>query len=107
MSAIRGTVFLVSGETFADSVIGATIAARTSSALLLTTSTVLPDATAKELAALKPARVVVLGGTEAISAGVAAATPAFFMYDIGCQELRDLAWHQSHHPVGRARRTIE
>jgi len=69
--AAGGTVFLVSGETFADSVIGATIAARTSSALLLTTSTVLPDATAKELAALKPARVVVLGGTEAISAGVA------------------------------------
>lgn len=69
--AAGGTVFLVSGETFADSVIGATIAARTSSALLLTTSTVLPDATAKELAALKPARVVVLGGTEAISAGIA------------------------------------
>lgn len=64
------TVYVVSGEDFADSVIGATVAARTKSALLLTGSVALPPATASRLQSLKPSHVIILGGPDAISAGV-------------------------------------
>lgn len=71
-----GTVYLVSGEDFADSVIGATIAAQTSSALLLTGSSGLPSSTASRLKALSPKRVVIIGGTSAVTLQVSAAVRA-------------------------------
>lgn len=64
------TVYLVSGESFADSVIGASLAARGKSALLLTGSQSLPASTSARLSALKPGRVVILGGPDAVGPSV-------------------------------------
>ncbi len=64
------TVYLASGENFPDSVAGSALAAHGDSALLLTGAGSLPAATAKRLAALKPTRIVVLGGPVVISDAV-------------------------------------
>ncbi|MBO1770930.1 cell wall-binding repeat-containing protein [Agrococcus sp. TF02-05] len=64
------TAYLVSGEAFADALSAAPAAAQPGGALLLTQREQLPAAVGEELARLAPARVVVVGGYGAISAGV-------------------------------------
>ncbi|WP_292831392.1 cell wall-binding repeat-containing protein [Microbacterium sp.] len=66
------TVYLASGEHYPDSVVGSPLAAHGESALLMTSRTSLPPATASRLVALKPSRVVVLGGTGAVADDVLA-----------------------------------
>lgn len=70
------TVFLAVGSEFADALTGGSAAARGGAPVLLTGSDALPTATAAQLVVLDPDRVVVLGGTSAISDGVAQAIAA-------------------------------
>jgi putative cell wall-binding protein len=63
-------VYLASGAGFADALAGGPAAAREGAPLLLTGRDDLPPATAQALEALRPERVVVLGGTSAVSGGV-------------------------------------
>lgn len=65
------TVYVASGADFADALSGGALAAKMHSPILLTASGGLPDATRNELRRLAPSRVVVLGGTGAVSATVA------------------------------------
>ncbi|SER73750.1 Putative cell wall binding repeat 2 [Pedococcus cremeus] len=57
-----GTVYLASGESFADALGGGAAAAGTKGALLLTAKDTLPPATTRARTALKPALTVYLGG---------------------------------------------
>lgn len=57
-----GTVYLASGYAFADALSGATLAARDSAPLYVVAPTCVPAAVTAELARLRPARVVLLGG---------------------------------------------
>lgn len=66
-------VFVASGADFPDALSSATAAGTLGGPVLLTRPTALPDAIAAELARLKPARVVIVGGEGAVSASVAAA----------------------------------
>ncbi|MGB3829695.1 MAG: cell wall-binding repeat-containing protein, partial [Ornithinimicrobium sp.] len=61
------TVFLASGETFPDALSAASRAGAQAAPLLLTRSESLPDETAAALRRLKPARIVLVGGTGAVS----------------------------------------
>ena len=61
------TVYIASGEGFADALAGGAAAARQSAVILLTAPSRLPVATQQTLAAMKPSRVVVLGGRGAVS----------------------------------------
>ena len=70
------TVFLAVGSEFADALTGGSAAARGGAPVLLTGPDALPTATAAQLVALDPDRVVVLGGTSAISDGVVQAIGA-------------------------------
>jgi len=67
------TVFLAVGTEFADALSGGSAAAGAGAPVLLTRPDTLPPGTAAELVALDPDRVVVLGGTTAISPAVARA----------------------------------
>lgn len=62
------TVYLVTGEAFADALTVAPLAASKDAALLLATRGVLPAATVTELKRLKPTKVVLIGGTVALDA---------------------------------------
>lgn len=64
--------YVATGEDFPDALAGAAIAGRDNAPVLLTTATRLPAQTASALAALQPNRIVVLGGTGAVSSTVAA-----------------------------------
>ncbi len=64
------TVFLASGTNFPDALAAGAPAARDGSPILLTRPDSLPPVTRAELLRLDPARVVVLGGTGAVSAAV-------------------------------------
>lgn len=81
------TVFVVSGEKFADALSVGAYAARLKGPVLLTTQNSLPDATKGELLRLKPDRVVIVGGTASVSdsvtAAIGAATPATHVMRIG------------------------
>ncbi len=68
---VGGVAYVASGENFPDSLAGAALAGRDRAPLLLTTATALPQSTADALARLAPSRIVVLGGTGVVSAGVA------------------------------------
>lgn len=70
------TVYLASGESFADALGGGAAAAAQKGALLLTAKDTLPPATKRALQHLAPTSVVVLGGTGAISQEVADAVEA-------------------------------
>lgn len=70
------TVVLASGENYPDALAGAPVASAAGWPILLTQKGSLPSATAAALGTLKPTRTVLLGGTSAISASVAAAVPA-------------------------------
>lgn len=64
------TVFVASGVNFPDALSAAAVAGAVDAPLLLTAKNHLPEATRGELARLAPGRVVVVGGTAAISDGV-------------------------------------
>jgi putative cell wall-binding protein len=66
------TAFIATGATFPDALAGAPAAAKANAPILLTTPTQLPSATARELTRLKVKKIVVLGGTSAVSPGVVA-----------------------------------
>jgi putative cell wall-binding protein len=68
-----GTVFLASGVDFPDGLAGAPAAWHEHAALLLTAPGAIPAATAAALDTLRPSRIVVLGGVNAVSAQVATA----------------------------------
>lgn len=70
------TVYLASGLGFADAVAGVPAAAAAGAPLLLSSTTFLPSETSAEMRRLNPSRVVLLGGTGALSAGVATAAAA-------------------------------
>ena len=65
------TAFIAVGTNFPDALAGAPASAATRGPLLLVTSTSIPAATRTELGRLKPRRIVILGGTGAVSANVA------------------------------------
>lgn len=62
------TVYVASGENFPDALSIVPVAAHQKAPLLLTTSAAVPPAVLAELARLKPAKIVTVGGTSAISA---------------------------------------
>ncbi len=63
--------FLATGERFADALAASGAAGATGGPVLLAQRDALPDATAAELRRLRPARLVVLGGANAIADAVA------------------------------------
>jgi putative cell wall-binding protein len=63
--------YVATGSSFPDALAGGPAAARTGGPVLLVTAGDVPPATATELTRLKPARIIVLGGTGAVSAAVA------------------------------------
>ena len=63
--------YVATGTAYPDALAGGPAAARTGGPMLLTARGELPPATATELARLRPAKIVILGGTSAVSAGVA------------------------------------
>jgi spore germination protein YaaH/putative cell wall-binding protein len=62
--------YVATGANFPDALAGGTAAGREDGPILLTSRTAIPRATANELARLKPARIVVVGGTAAVSDAV-------------------------------------
>jgi hypothetical protein len=62
--------YIATGANFPDALAGAPVAGMTDGPLLLTASTSLPSVVATELARLKPAKIVVLGGTGVVSTAV-------------------------------------
>lgn len=69
--------YIATGTSFPDALAGAAAAAQYGAPVLLVRPTALPDATATELARLRPGRIVILGGTGAVSAGVADALRSY------------------------------
>lgn len=67
------TVYVVSGENFADALVTVPAAVATGSPLLLTLSGSLPSEVRAEIERLDPSRIVIVGGTSAVSATVAQA----------------------------------
>ena len=67
-----GTVYVATGLGFADALAGGAAAAREGAPLLLVSRDGVPPVTSAALASLAPARLVVLGGTAAVSDAVAA-----------------------------------
>ncbi len=66
------TAYVATGATFPDALVGGVAAARSGSPVLLTARDSIPAATEAELRRLNPERIVVLGGTKAVSDGVVA-----------------------------------
>jgi putative cell wall-binding protein len=66
------TAYVATGLTFPDALVGGAAAARAGSPVLLTQPGGLPPSTEAELRRLAPQRIVVLGGTNAVSDGVVA-----------------------------------
>ncbi|MEN8602461.1 cell wall-binding repeat-containing protein [Microbacterium rhizosphaerae] len=62
-----GTVYVASGVSFADALSVGPVVTKTHAGLLLTDPSGLPPATQTELARLRPARIVVVGGPAAVS----------------------------------------
>ena len=101
-----GTVYVASGRNWPDALAAVPHAARAGAPILLTLPSVLPAVTRAALDRLNPGRIIVLGGTSAISAGVATALDA---YDTGGGVLRlagadryatAAAIAKFHHPTG-------
>lgn len=69
-------VYVASGQSFADALAGGAAAAAAGVPILLTQRDELPAATAAELQRLAPGRIVLLGGTAAVSDAVATALGA-------------------------------
>jgi putative cell wall-binding protein/GH25 family lysozyme M1 (1,4-beta-N-acetylmuramidase) len=67
-----GTAYVAAGTNFPDALSGGALAAGTDAGpMLLTSPTALPSATEAELARLRPAKIVVLGGDLSVSPAVA------------------------------------
>ncbi len=60
-------VYIASGADFPDALAGAPVAGRDAAPLLLVAPTSIPAVVKTELTRLKPGRIVVLGGTGAVS----------------------------------------
>jgi putative cell wall-binding protein len=67
-----GTVYIATGTNYPDALAAGPAAAKRGGPLLLTAPTSLPDVVAQELRALAPSKVYIVGGTSAVSDGVAA-----------------------------------
>ncbi len=67
----KQTAFIASGETFPDALSAASRAGAEGAPLLLTRSASLPNETAAELTRLRPERIVIVGGSDKVSAAVA------------------------------------
>ncbi|WP_298752262.1 cell wall-binding repeat-containing protein [uncultured Serinicoccus sp.] len=65
------TVVVVSGQNFPDALSGSALAGLVGGPVLLTKKASLPGSTVRALKALEPRRIVVLGGTGAVTKGVA------------------------------------
>jgi peptidoglycan-N-acetylglucosamine deacetylase len=65
------TAYVATGEAFPDALSGGAAAGVQSAPMLLTRSTSLPDSTRTELERLAPDRIMVIGGTTAVSSAVA------------------------------------
>jgi len=65
-----GVAYLATGTNYADALSAAPAAAAQGGPLLLTTPGGLPASVASELARLKPARIVIVGGTSVVSSAV-------------------------------------
>lgn len=65
------TIYVATGENFADALSGGAAAAKERGPVLLVRSSDIPDATAAELRRLNPKRVMVLGGPVSISTAIA------------------------------------
>jgi putative cell wall-binding protein len=76
-AARASTVFIATGENFPDALAGSPAAAQANGPILLTRAAALPAVTATELARLRPSRIVILGGTGSVSAGVAGQLAAY------------------------------
>jgi len=63
--------YISTGSNFPDALPGGAIAGRNGGPILLVKQGTLPGATATELARLKPSKIVILGGTSAVSSAVA------------------------------------
>lgn len=70
------TVYLASGENYADALSAGSAAARQTAPLLLSKAGELPAATAAELSRLNPSQIVIAGGTGTISDATLAAAQA-------------------------------
>jgi putative cell wall-binding protein len=99
-------VYVASGQNWPDALAAVPHAARAGAPILLTPPSQLHDATRSALTRLRPGRIIVLGGTTAISAGIASALDA---YDTGGGVLRlagadryatAAAIARHHHPSG-------
>jgi putative cell wall-binding protein len=72
-----GVAYVATGENFPDALAGGPAGVVGGGPILLTRQGALPGETAAELARLKPARIVVLGGTAAVSSTVAGELAAY------------------------------
>jgi putative cell wall-binding protein len=77
LAAVADTVFIASGEVFADALSASAIAAQTGSPLLLTKATSIPASVKNELARLNPQRIVILGGPATVDDTVETSLQAF------------------------------
>lgn len=64
-------VYIASGENFPDALAGAPLAGRTYSPVLLVKRNSIPESVRTQLVDLRPSRIVILGGTGAVSGDVA------------------------------------
>ena len=69
--------YIATGASFPDALAGAAVAGHVGGPILLVPGTSIPAAVAAELTRLKPAKIVVLGGTSVVSDGVKAALAAY------------------------------
>lgn len=69
-SPLVPVVYIATGRSFADALAGAAAGAREGGPVLLVEQNALPQATSLELRRLLPQRIVILGGTGAVSAAV-------------------------------------
>ena len=70
-------VYIATGKGFADALSGAPVAGKLGGPILLVPGTTIPSAVATELTRLKPAKIVILGGTGAVSSGVQTSLGAY------------------------------
>ncbi len=70
-------VYIASGLGFADALSGAPVAGIKDAPILLVSTTAIPSTIATELTRLKPATIVILGGTGAVSSSVQTALRAY------------------------------
>ncbi|WP_370328096.1 S8 family serine peptidase, partial [Euzebya sp.] len=75
--ADSGTVFIATGDGFADALAGGAAAAAVDAPILLVNAAGVPQATADQLSQLSPQRIVLLGGTAVISDAVAEELAAY------------------------------